>query len=93
MHKTSAFLTLLLSAASAQTEIGCFVSGFCDGADLVSFSNEADADACHKFCFETPDCDYWTFYTDDGMCLNYKDTCDLQQSSDAISGDVSIYRK
>ena len=94
MNKSHLVCIIIISLASfsnCQDLIGCYIQGDCHGGPLVGFSTEQDSVACHVLCDDTASCDYWTFYTDDGTCLLYSETCDVGTEPGTISGEVRGY--
>ena len=82
---------LLLASVAAGQDM-CYEEGACYGGPLVGFSSEPDIIACHVQCQETPDCEFWTHYVEEGneleTCLLYSETCTLQDESNTFSGEV-----
>ena len=85
-YTTYALLTLVALVSSQ--DIGCYVEGDCSGGPLVGFSTEEDSIACHIVCLDTANCDYWSFYKEDGTCLLYSEACVIVSTEWTVSGEV-----
>ena len=66
----------------------CYVIGECQFSDAVSASLTIGASGCHRFCNKTPNCHWFTYHRDSGVCVAYFNCVTLSQDDcpECISG-------
>ena len=55
----------------------CFVDGECRGSLSVGINHPGSTNACHDYCKADPDCQYFTYYTEEDACIIFKDCITL----------------
>jgi len=87
------FLTFIQGALSLakSADIGCFVNGECQESISIGVSEESTPESCLNTCKSTANCEFFTHYQDDNICLLLLDCVNLSDSdcTDCISGDVT----
>lgn len=85
-----ALLPILIYSTSAQDTIGCLVPGECQQSLYIGIAVASNPAECLDFCQETPDCNYFTHYSDEGGCFawSYCQQFSSDACTDCVSGDA-----
>ena len=76
---------------SSNKEIGCFVPGECQDSISIGVVQESTPEQCLDECKATDDCQYFSHYQDNAICILLLDCVELSDDNcvDCISGDVN----
>lgn len=80
-------LATCLSFALGEELIGCFEEAECIGATSTGIAQALNANECYDLCHNLPNCNFFTFYTDDSFCFTYSNCPKINSDCDnCISG-------
>ena len=85
LHLFTYFILVLPSISSLDND--CWSYGACLQSVMIDQVPSEDPLSCEKFCQAKPDCSWFTYYEDHGVCVALTECVKVQQMPRTISGN------